>query len=129
MKNKELIYFLSETHHSTHQPAILVVHLVGPLSKFNEPIFQRCQDQIQQSKAIFLVINFRDVPPAIDPLFFVMLAAVRGFLEARSGMLRFSGVHPELKGLLLNHHIASQAEISDHLVDALKSFSTESVPA
>ncbi len=121
LKSK-LVYFLSETHFFSQNQSLLVVNLVGALTKKNMHVFQDCQRQIDQSTAKWIVINFKNASSEMDAEFIPLLDQLRLSIYKKMAQFKFSGLHPRLKECLLQMKLAHPDELAINLADALQTF-------
>jgi anti-anti-sigma regulatory factor len=117
---QNLVYFLAETHSSSQKHSVLVATLIGSLVKRNAAIFRECMEEVIRSKSVFVVMNFRDVPGEIDPGFLHLLSDLRQSFQSGGITLKFSGVHPKLRGAFVEAGIARAGDFSDNLAGALE---------
>lgn len=118
----KMVYFLSETHFFSKDQSLLVVNIVGPLTKKNMFIFRQCQEQIYRSRTKWVVLNFRDVPPEFDVEFLPLFDELRVILMEKAAQVRFSGLHPQLKQTLTEQKLVQQADLTNNLAEALQTF-------
>lgn len=119
--HQRLIYFLAETHFSEDH-SVLVVSIVGPLVKENVATFRACFDEILKCTSKWVVLNFRDVTPTIDPTIMDVLNQLQSSIRQKPGLLRLSGLHPELRVVLSEKKIILPEEVQNNLAEALESF-------
>jgi len=101
---------------------MLVVNIVGALSKNNIVIFKQCQELIARSGSKCVILNFRDVPPSIDSEFFTIFDELKTAVQRRAGFIRFSGLCPDLRQVFLARKVAESSEVTNNLTEALQSF-------
>jgi anti-anti-sigma factor len=109
-----LTYFLSEKHR------ILVVSLVGPLTRANSETLQQCIQDIQKTTAQSVVINLHDVSTmdkSVVPDFMKLQLLVR----KKPAELRICFVQPKIRMFLDDAGVLRPAEVSSDLKEALVS--------
>ncbi len=117
-----MVYFISETQVTSKDQPLLVINFVGALTKSNLVEFEQCQEQVLGTKAKWIILNFRDVSAGIDTEVLAFFDRFRLQLKKKSTQVRFSGLHPDLKTLLLGKKMIHTEEIVNNLAEALQSF-------
>ena len=100
---------------------MLVVSIVGPLTKENQPIFKECNEEILKLSSKWIILNFRDVSPLVDLSYIELLDQLQKKIREKPAFLRLSGVHPELRKVLQEKQIVRPEELVNNLSEALSS--------
>jgi anti-anti-sigma regulatory factor len=110
----ELTYFIAEKH------GILVVSLVGAISKASEEVLKKCVDEIEKSQARSVVLNFLGVDrvekPGIPEFTRLQLLVRRKPAELRVCFLR-----PTVAAFLNDAGVLRPTEVSQGLKEAIVS--------
>lgn len=113
------MYFLSETHYFQQDYSVLIVTLVGPLTRKSEATFLQCLEEISKSTAKWVVLNFRDVPGDLDSSFLPLMGQFKEISQQKAMNFKLSGVHPHLRGVLKEHQLADPDQLVDNLADVI----------
>ncbi len=120
MKSKSnLTYLCHETHYFQKDHSILSITLFGTLQIKNSRIFEHCCEQILKSASKWVILNFRDVTPKIDPEFIPLVHQLFHSIRIRPARILLSGVHPQLKQVFQEKNLAHPEEFTNNLADAL----------
>jgi anti-anti-sigma regulatory factor len=106
-------FFIAEKDHW------LVVSLVGALTKDSIPGLRECSDQIKETSAKWVILNFRDVPAQIDSEVLGDFADLQKSIRDRVNVLMLCSLHPELKKTLLSQDVIKPDELANNLLEAL----------
>jgi anti-anti-sigma regulatory factor len=108
-----LVYFIAEKNFC------LIVSLIGRLGRKDVQILENCIQELEKSKAKWIVINFRDVSPEIDEPMFSELVNMQKKVRAKPAALKLCSLHPELKKRLTDRGVIRQEETNNNLTEAL----------
>jgi anti-anti-sigma regulatory factor len=118
---KTLAYFISETHFYSKDYSLLVVNLVGSIAQETLPVLQECQEHIKNSASKFVILNFRDISQESDASILSLFDALQKAIRQRPVMLKFSGLHPQLRKILIAEKILAEEDLFNNLAEALQS--------
>lgn len=118
-----LSYFISETHVFAQNYSVAVVTLVGSLSKETAAVLLDCHEQLSRLKAKWIILNFRDIVQGIDSSAIETLKELQRSIREKPTILKFSGLHPEMRQILLNEKIVVEEDLFNNLAEALQSTS------
>jgi anti-anti-sigma regulatory factor len=111
---------MSETHFFSQDYSILVVNLVGVINQETSPILQECQREICKSNSKWIILNFRDISQEGVQSMIPILVELQKIIRQKPVTLRFSGLHPDLRTLLVQEKAISEEDLFNNLADALK---------
>lgn len=116
-----LSYNITEQALPSGKGQIIILELVGPLTKANIVCMESVAEKVSQSQAGWVVIDMRKVDQQFErtmlPKFTQFQKAIRG----KPAELRLFGMHPELRGALTLAGVIRAAEVYDTLPQALQS--------
>lgn len=115
---KPLTYFLTETHFSSEH-SVLVITLIGELTKENDYVLQECQQQVGQASAHWAILNFRDIVGKHDLECILALDQLFSIIRMKPCSVRFSGIHPRLKEVFLQKKLIHLDEVVNNLAEAM----------
>ena len=112
---KELTYLLSE------KGPLLVVSVLGPVTKAYEETLTKCQDEIKAKPARFAVINLHDVT-VMDYQGIAAFVRFQKAIRDKPCALRICFVKPDLKKILEERGAFRPNELTGNLREAIESF-------
>jgi anti-anti-sigma regulatory factor len=115
-----LSYFISETHDFAKDYSVAVVTLVGSLSKETSPILLDCHEQLSRLKCKWIILNFRDTQQGIDSHALATLKSLQQTIREKPIILKFSGVHPDMRQVFLSEKIVIEEDLFNNLAEALQ---------
>ena len=119
-------YFISEKDLSSQNGILLVIALMGPISRSNAPIFEKFLDELSQKQAHWVIINLRDVEKDVERPMFPVFARLQKLIRDKPAELKLCGVHPELRVVLEQAGILRATEVVNNLAMALQTLSPRS---
>lgn len=117
LQHPKLSYYLAEKH------SVLIVTWVGPWVRANAAVFEEASQAILSSKASWVILNCRDVPPLMDRTLEPPLARLQKALREGKKEVRVASLHPDLRKILIERGIVRVQEIHDNLASALMEIS------
>lgn len=119
--SSSLKYFLSETHYFERDYSVLIVTLVGSLTKDSQNAFTHCLEQVQKSSARWAIVNFRDVSGDADEATYSCFTELSKLIRGRGVGVRLSGIHLKLRKELFDRNLFEATEVVNNLHEALES--------
>lgn len=111
----DLSYLISE------KGPLLVISLVGPMTKPQEGVLAKCQEAIAASPTKLTIISFHDVT-TMDYQGIAAFVRLQKAVRDKPSALRICFVKPEFKKLLDERGAIRPNEIALNLRDAIESF-------
>lgn len=119
--SSRLKYFLSETHYFERDYSVLIVTLVGALTRENHGAFAHCLEEVQKSSAKWTIVNFRDVSGDADDVTYQCFSELSKFVRGKGVGVRLSGIHLKLRKELFDRNLFEATEVVNNLAEALES--------
>ena len=128
-QSSRLVFFTSESHFFLESYSVLSLTLVGSLTRENRLAFLECANQILQSDAKWIILNFRDVDEHFDPEYVQLLGDLVLSIRKKGSAARMSGLHPGIRRQLLERELVAPDELTNNLAEALESIPSATLSA
>jgi anti-anti-sigma regulatory factor len=104
----------------TQKSSVLVVTLSGSLTRDNQAAIEKCQFEILERRAAWVILHFRDVPDRADQNVLPSLAKLQKSVRDQGAQLRLAALQPNLKKLLEERGILRPDEFAENLPETLQ---------
>lgn len=105
---------------------VLIVSLVGPISKDNAVIFDECIREVKKAPARWVVLHFRDVTE-LDRTQLPALARLQKTIREKPAELKVCAVHPDLREMLFAQGLLREVETYNNMSHALQAIMEEAM--
>jgi anti-anti-sigma regulatory factor len=110
-----LQYFIAEKN------SVLVLSWIGTFAHAAISIIEECQAEMNKTQAKCVIMNCRDLSPAMDRSAVPVLAKLQKTIREKPAVLRLSSVHPELLSFLEFQGLIRKEEVALNLTEAIQS--------
>jgi anti-anti-sigma regulatory factor len=110
-----LQYFIAEKNQ------VMIASYVGRLTHENREIFAKSQKDISESQAKYVILYFRDAGQELDKSLVPIFAQLQKIIRDKGIPFRLCSLHPELRRFLDSQGLLRPNEVTNNLVEALRS--------